>query len=221
MTPTVTSNQLVQMLDIKNYTTPIVDMFAHVVVALPAAIILFLIGVIAIRLLSKLLIRGLGLTKLPKGLIKVSVRLLDTALWILLSIAIFQMIGLTNVAFAVSGAFAVLALGFSQGISQTVSDTVSGLNLARDRHFRIGDKVIAGDQKTQGIIVDMDMRKSRIKDEKGQIHVIPNGLIDKNEFVLVERANPQSPVVTPVRKVMRRAAVRTKASSGTISGRKG
>ncbi|MCC7543842.1 mechanosensitive ion channel family protein [bacterium] len=220
MNPTLTSGQLVQMLDLKSYTTPILDMVGQVVVELPAAIILFLIGVLTIRLLSKLLIRVLGLTKLPKGLIKVSVRLLDMALWILLSIAIFQLIGLTNVAFAVSGAFAVLALGFSQGISATINDTVSGLNLARDRHFRIGDKVMAGDHKTKGIIIDMDMRKSRIKDDKGYIHVIPNSLVDKNEFVLIERAALQAATVAPARKVIRRVAVRTKASSGTISGRK-
>ena len=220
MTPAITNDQIVQALDIKNFTAPVTTLFSKLIVDLPLAIILFLIGVVIIRLLSKLLIRGLGLTKLPKGLIKVSVRLLDMALWILLSIAIFQLIGLTNVAFAVSGAFAVLALGFSQGISATVSDTVSGLNLARDRHFRIGDKVIAGDRKTEGVIIDMDIRKSRIKDEKGQIHVIPNGLIDKNEFVLVERAMPQASTTAPARQVTRRAAVRTKASSATISTRK-
>ncbi len=135
-----------------------------------------------------ILSRVLGLTKLPKGLIKVTIRLLDMALWLLLSIAVLQFLGLNNVAFAVSGAFAVLALGFSQGISGTVTDTISGLNLARDRHFRIGDKVIAGDRKTEGVIIDMDMRKTRLKDKTGRIHILPNSIIDKNEFVLIERA---------------------------------
>jgi len=158
--------------------------------SIPKAILLFIIGFIAIRVLSKVLTRALGLAKLPRGMIKVSVKLLDMVLWILLSIALLQLAGLSNVALAMSGAFAVLALAFAQGFSATVGDTISGLNLARDRHFRIGDKVRVGplDQKIEGVIVDMDTRKSRLKDSAGRIFVVPNSVIDRNSFTLLERA---------------------------------
>jgi small-conductance mechanosensitive channel len=158
--------------------------------SIPKAILLFIIGFIAIRVLSKVLTRALGLAKLPRGMIKVSVKLLDMVLWILLSIALLQLAGLSNVALAMSGAFAVLALAFAQGFSATVGDTISGLNLARDRHFRIGDKVRVGplDQKIEGVIVDMDTRKSRLKDNTGKIFVVPNSVIDRNSFTLLERA---------------------------------
>ena len=158
--------------------------------SIPKAILLFIIGFIAIRVLSKVLTRALGLAKLPRGMIKVSVKLLDMVLWILLSIALLQWAGLSNVALAMSGAFAVLALAFAQGFSATVGDTISGLNLARDRHFRIGDKVRVGplDQKIEGVIVDMDTRKSRLKDSAGRIFVVPNSVIDRNSFTLLERA---------------------------------
>jgi small-conductance mechanosensitive channel len=124
-------------------------------------------------------------------MIKVSVKLLDLVLWILLSIALLQLAGLSNVALAMSGAFAVLALAFSQGFSATVGDTISGLNLARDRHFRIGDKVRVGpvEQKIEGVIIDMDTRKSRLKDSAGNIYVVPNSLIDRNSFTLMERTS--------------------------------
>lgn len=158
--------------------------------SIPKAILLFIIGFIAIRVLSKVLTRALGLAKLPRGMIKVSVKLLDMVLWILLTIALLQLAGLSNVALAMSGAFAVLALAFAQGFSATVGDTISGLNLARDRHFRIGDKVRVGplDQKIEGVIVDMDTRKSRLKDSTGRIFVVPNSVIDRNSFTLLERA---------------------------------
>lgn len=162
--------------------------------SVPKAILLFIIGFIAIRVLSRVLTHALGLAKLPKGMIKVSVKLLDLVLWILLSIALLQLAGLSNVALAMSGAFAVLALAFSQGFSATVGDTISGLNLARDKHFRIGDKVRVGpiEQKIEGVIIDMDTRKSRLKDDKGNIYVVPNSLIDRNSFTLMERASKMS-----------------------------
>lgn len=184
------------------------------------AVIYVAIGFIAIRILSAVLFRVLGLTKLPKALIKVTVRLIDAGLWLLFSIGILQLLGLSNVALAISGAFAVFALGLSQGLAATVSDTISGFNLARDRHFRIGDKVQVGDKDTVGYIIDMDMRKSRIKDKDGKIHVVPNSLVDKNEFVLLERAGQSTQ--TTARHVLRRPAIRTRATkTDTIQTRKG
>lgn len=177
-------------------------------------IIYIVVGFFVVRLASVILVRLLGLTRLPKGLIKVAIRLLDAGLYFLLSIAILQSLGLTNVALALSGGFAVFALGLSQGLAATVGDMISGLNLARDRHFRIGDRVRVGsnDQKTEGIIVDMDMRKSRLKDKDGKIFVVPNSLIDKNTFELIERAGQDRQ-----RQVSQRAVIRTRvAKAATI-----
>ena len=169
---------------------PVTQWLGGTAPSIPKAILLFIIGFISIKVLSRVLTRALGLAKLPKGMIKVSVKLLDLVLWILLSIALLQLAGLSNVALAMSGAFAVLALAFSQGFSATVGDTISGLNLARDKHFRIGDRVRVGplDQKIEGVIIDMDTRKSRLKDASGQIFVVPNSVIDRNSFTLLERA---------------------------------
>ncbi len=170
---------------------PVTQWLGGTAPSIPKAILLFIIGFIAIKVLSRVLTHALGLAKLPKGMIKVSVKLLDLVLWILLSIALLQLAGLSNVALAMSGAFAVLALAFSQGFSATVGDTISGLNLARDKHFRIGDRVRVGplDQKIEGVIIDMDTRKSRLKDDSGQIFVVPNSVIDRNSFTLLERAS--------------------------------
>jgi small-conductance mechanosensitive channel len=170
---------------------PVTQFVGGTAPSIPKAILLFIIGFITIKVLSRVLTHALGLAKLPKGMIKVSVKLLDLVLWVLLTIALLQLAGLSNVALAMSGAFAVLALAFSQGFSTTVGDTISGLNLARDKHFRIGDKVRVGpiEQKIEGVIIDMDTRKSRLKDESGQIFVVPNSVIDRNSFILLERAS--------------------------------
>ena len=197
---------------------PVTQWLGGTAPSIPKAILLFIIGFISIKVLSRVLTRALGLAKLPKGMIKVSVKLLDLVLWILLSIALLQLAGLSNVALAMSGAFAVLALAFSQGFSATVGDTISGLNLARDKHFRIGDRVRVGplDQKIEGVIIDMDTRKSRLKDDSGQIFVVPNSVIDRNSFTLMERATRMN---TSKQRIVKSRLNVVKA--GTIRAKKG
>lgn len=197
---------------------PVTQWLGGTAPSIPKAILLFIIGFISIKVLSRVLTHALGLAKLPKGMIKVSVKLLDLVLWILLSIALLQLAGLSNVALAMSGAFAVLALAFSQGFSATVGDTISGLNLARDKHFRIGDRVRVGplDQKIEGVIIDMDTRKSRLKDDSGQIFVVPNSVIDRNSFTLMERASRMN---TSKQRIVKSRLNVVKA--GTIRAKKG
>lgn len=203
---------------ITSIMAPVTEWVGGTAPSIPKAIIFFIVGFISIRILSKVLTHALGLAKLPRGIIKVSVKLLDLVLWILLTIALLQLAGLSNVALAMSGAFAVLALAFSQGLSTAVGDTISGLNLARDRHFRIGDKVRVGpvEQKIEGVIIDMDTRKSRLKDSAGNLYVVPNSLIDRNSFTLLERTSAltlqRQRVVKP-----RLNAIKT----GTIGRKKG
>lgn len=153
----------------------------------PAAFVVFIIGVIFIRIINKSSSRALRFTNWPIGLQEIMVTVIRVALWILLVIAILQVLGLTSVALAVTGSFAILLLGFSSGISHTVSDLVAGLQIANDKDFRVGYRVKAGDQKTEGIIRELDIKKTRIEDDKGHIHVIPNSVIEKNEWVVLER----------------------------------
>ncbi len=202
---------------------PITDWLGGTVPSLPKALLFVVLGVIAIRITSKILVNVLGVTKLPKATIKVTVKLVDITLWMLLIIAFLQLAGLSNVAFAISGAFAILALAFSNGFSATVGDTISGISLSRDRHFRLGDRVKVGaDQKIEGIIIDMDVRKTRLKDDAGHIFVVPNSLIDKNSFVLLERhagqrpASPTKPLAS-VKNTARNLAAKT----GTMRAKKG
>lgn len=173
----------------QSFLQPITDWVGGSVPSIPRAILFFIIGFVSIRILSKVLTRTLGLANLPKAMIKVSIKLLDLVLWFLLGIAFLQLAGLSNVALAMSGAFAVLALAFSNGFANTVADTISGVNLARDRHFRLGERMRVGppDHPVEGIVVDMDTRKVRIKDDDGNTHVIPNSIVDRNAFMQFRR----------------------------------
>jgi small conductance mechanosensitive channel len=153
----------------------------------PVALAVTLIGFIIIKIIGRFSKKALSWTKWPIGLQEIMTTVIKVALWILLLIAILQVLGLTSVALAVTGSFAILLLGFSSGISNTVSDLIAGLQIANDKDFKVGYKVKAGDQKTEGIIRELDIKKTRIEDANGHIHVIPNSVIEKNEWVVMER----------------------------------
>jgi len=123
------------------------------------------------------------------GLKEILLILSRAGLWVLLTIGILQVLELTNVAFALGGFVAVLSIGISQGFTQTVTDLVSGIQLANDQDFRVGDKVIVGekDSRIEGYIIEMDTKKTRVIDSTGDLHILPNALIDRNEWTLLER----------------------------------
>ncbi len=154
---------------------------------IPAAVVALLLGFIIIKIVSRFLKASLRLTHWPVGLQEIMATLLRIVMWGLLLIAVLQILGLSSVALAVTGSFAILLLGFSSGISSTVSDLMAGLQPANDQDFRVGYKVRVGDNKTVGVIREMDIKKTRILGEDGQLHVVPNSVIEKNEWVVIER----------------------------------
>lgn len=153
-------------------------------------VILFLVlGIIFIRLFSRLLERFIGALKLSFGLREIMLIIIKAILWVLLGVAALQLLGLGNVAFTVGALAAAFSFGISQGITPTVRDLLSGLQLSSDHDFRVGDKVIVGGDKlrAEGYIVELDTKKTRIIDKDGNLHIFPNSMVDENEWTLLER----------------------------------
>lgn len=161
--------------------------FTAILPNIPKALVAFIIGFLIVKILARFIRGALRWTRWPEGLQEILNTLIRVALWIFLAITVLQILGLTNVALAISGSFAILLIGFSTGISNTVSDLMAGLQIANDKDFKVGYKVIAGDRKTEGIVREMDVKKIRIVDSEGRMHVIPNSLVEKNEWVVLER----------------------------------
>ncbi len=159
----------------------------NLITRLPMALFVIIVGIIAIKLLGPFINRSIKWTKWPIGLQEISVALIKVVMWVIFFLILLQVLGLTNVALALTGSFAIVLLGFSNAISTTVSDVLAGLQLANDKDFKVGYEVKAGDQKTVGIVREMDIKKTRIESEDGKLHVIPNSLIEKNEWVVMDR----------------------------------
>ena len=164
---------------------PIVDSINRVIPKIPIAILVLFIGIVVIRLLRLIISSSLSVTKLPKALQDVIVSLSDVALWIFLGIALLQFVGLNSIALAVTGSFAFVVLGLSQGGAAAIADVIAGLTLAKDRDFAVGDYVKIGDRS--GVIEELDLRRTRLRDDKGHMYIIPNASIDKSGWQLIER----------------------------------
>lgn len=173
-----------------NLLTPVTTNLNTVLHNLPVAIVTLIIGLIIIRVLSFIASWLIGFVRMPKGLKSIVVSLIDAVLTIFLVIVVLQVLGLNNVAFIVTALVAGLGIAIGNGAIPLMTDILSGVYLARDRNFSIGDIVQAGEpggEKTIGEVIGMDMRRTRIKDADGRIHSLPNTVIERHAYILVTK----------------------------------
>lgn len=155
---------------------------------LPRAIVVAVFGFILLQIVLFGAKKIFKLLKLPKDFSGIAASIINAILWIILLTAIFTQLGLQHLAIYVTGYTAILVFFLSAGAAQLVADLISGFFLAGDKNFKTGDMVICGEDKTEGIIESMDARKTRIRDKSGKLHVIPNSLVEKKEWVVLATA---------------------------------
>ncbi len=168
-------------------TDPLINGLNRILPKLPAALIALLAGIVLIKVLGWIFELVIGLVRLPKGLKSILHSLISVILWVLLVISILQVLGLGSVIFVFSGSLLAAGLALSGGASSLAADVLGGIFLAKDRDFSVGDKIRAGEDGTEGIIESMDMRRTRIRAHDGKLHVIPNAVIERKEWVLLAK----------------------------------
>lgn len=167
------------------------ELFVQLVNILPtiiSGILLTVVGILVIKLLSRILAKFIDYVRMSLGLKEIILILARAGLWVLLTIGILQVLGLSNMALALSGFIAAFSIGISQGFTHMIGDLVAGIQLANDQDFRVGDKVEVGgsDMRIKGYIVEMDTKKTRILDTNHVLHIVPNSVVDKNEWTILE-----------------------------------
>ena len=69
----------------------------------------------------------------------------------------------------------------------TTSDIIAGLFLALDADLDIGFRVKAGG--VEGVIEKIDLRKIRIRDDQGRLHVVPNRTVEGAAWTVIARGS--------------------------------
>ena len=152
---------------------------------LPALLMTFLVGYILVKVVGAILRSAIRVSHAKAALKDILMSVINIGLWLLLVAALLQQVGLNQIAFALSGFVAFAGLAFTAGSSALVQDLISGIFLAQDPDFNVGDKLRVGE--VEGIIEKMDARKIRLKDKEGKLHILPNSTFDKASWVVMEK----------------------------------
>lgn len=152
---------------------------------IPELIITLVLGIVVIKIVSYFLAQTVRLAKIPKALSVILSSVISIILWVLLFSEFFRQAGLTNLALTISGGTVVIGLILANALAPVIADIASGVYLAKDPDFEIGYLVKIGD--VEGIIRKIDIRKVRIRDEKGKLHVFPNSIVDKGSWEVLSR----------------------------------
>lgn len=163
------------------------DPLAKILPKIPGALLNLLIGLILIKIATALIRRGIKILKIPHDLRGIIITLSKLFLWLFLIIFIVSQLGLGNLAVLISGSAVVLVFFLNTTAGPLLSDIFAGLFLIGDPDFTVGMKVQVNDGKTEGLIKGIDMRKVRILDSKGKLHVVPNSVIEKGVWTVIER----------------------------------
>lgn len=151
---------------------------------LPNAALALLFGYLALFIVSKLIKWALRLVKVEKAVKQMMMSIVNTVLWAILLALVFQSLGLPQIALALSGSVALFGILLASGANFLVSDILSGLFLAKDPDFRIGETIKAAD--FEGVVERIDLRKVRIRNKDGHLHIIPNSVLDKAQFIVLD-----------------------------------
>lgn len=190
-----------------NFTNHIVNGINTVLPRLPNALFDLLLGILIIRLLVRAMKFSLKLTHVQPGFRQVLTSVMEIMMWIFLTIALLNELGFSGVIYFFTGSVAALGIAMAAGGSTLVSDVIAGIFLARDRDFNVGDEVIVGETPTMGVIEHMDARRTRLRDSNGVLHVIPNSVVERKEWIVVRRRHEVSALVKAAKTAQRLTAV--------------
>jgi len=170
---------------------PVIDGLNNLLPKIPAAVLQVVIGVILIKITSRVVRIFLSLVGMPKSFRQVIGSVVSGALYAVLFIFVLQALGLGGIVTFFTGSVLAIGLVMAAGGSTLVSDIIAGLFLSTHPDFNVGDEVIVGELLTEGVIVSMDSRRVRVRDKKGNLHVLPNSIVERKEWVVLQRHVPK------------------------------
>jgi len=124
---------------------------------------------------------ALQIRRLPSGFRVQQVRTLASVItsvgvFIILFVAsleVLPLLGLNLGPLLASAGVAGIAIGF--GAQTLVKDFINGFFILIDNQYDLGDKIsIAG---VKGVVEDMSLRRTTLRDDDGTVHVVPNSQI--------------------------------------------
>ena len=162
------------------------------------ALVTLLVGVLLLRLALPAARAGLKRAGIAQAAPFV-LTAVTAAGWVVILSATFQVLGLSELALGLFGGTVLLLLLVAWTASGAAADLLAGLFLAQDPDFNVGARIRTGgpEQFVEGEIVALDLRKVRLRDEAGRLHILPNRLVEAAPWTLLHAAPPPMQSVPP------------------------
>ncbi len=145
------------------------------------------------RIALRMAVRGIASTARRSGVKPALVDLIKattTAVGYILIIAgVLQLLGLNQIALALGGSISLAALGIATAASGNLGDIIAGVFLASDPDFGNGFHIKSGD--VEGVIEQIDLRKTRIRGLDSKLYIIPNKDIESKVWIVEARPGAQ------------------------------
>lgn len=108
-------------------------------------------------------------------LIRITHGTMQVVLWILVLLLVLSEVGINIAPLVAAAGVAGLAFGF--GGQYLIRDLISGFFIILENQYRIGDVVCF--DKTCGLVEDITLRASILRDLDGTVHHVPHGSIER------------------------------------------
>jgi len=128
--------------------------------------------------------------------------------WFFVLIWLVGQLGQEEIFAALIAGGTLAGLAIALAVKDSLADVVGGVLLLQDKHFDLGDRIkTAG---TEGKIVEVGLRKTRMQLDNGSMQIIPNAKIDKSGWVLLPRKKERERLFTKLSKRAKKVVPRKK-----------
>ena len=146
------------------------------------AILILIFAFIVIGFISRSIRRSLSTTILPSDTQNLLRRTVVYILWFIAIMSIMAELNLEKILMPIMGISILAGAAVALAVKNILADALAGVFLLLDGHFNIGDQIET--MKYKGEIIDVTLRKTRVRIDDGTIVVLPNGKIDSSGWML-------------------------------------
>ena len=146
------------------------------------AMLILIVAFIVIGFISRFIRRFLSTTILPPDTQNILRRTVTYILWFIAIMSIMAELDLGNILMPIMGMSVLAGAAVALAVKNILADALAGIFLLLDKHFNIGDQIET--MKYKGEIIDVTLRKTRVKIDDETIVVLPNGKIDSSGWIL-------------------------------------
>lgn len=159
----------------------------HYVTNLPAALLTLVAAYIIIRIVRQLVATTTTIARVDKTVQSLIMSMISFAGWILAIATALSVMGLNQISLALAGSIALIAMALASGMNNVTQDLLAGVFLTADRDLRVGRRIKAGG--VEGTLLSLTIRKTRVQDDSGHIHTIPNRSVDGSTYIIINESD--------------------------------